>query len=406
MELTDAQNQAVSMAAKLATSPQPLIGLLAGYAGTGKTTSIKAIAELVGEVLIITPTGKAALRVNEATGLSAKTIHRWMYKPREDENGRTYFVRKHWEELERPESNLIIVEEASMLGRELFEDILHTALQIECSILLVGDAFQLPPVEKEGEGGFTVFDPSFALDGRVMLTEIMRQAQDNPIIRASMLIRKGQPAEAMKMMPKVPHEELAKTVDWLTENDGVTICWRNVTRHGLNTQVRQLRGYDYELVENEPLLILKNNYDIGRFNGEVVPFRGWSKISSKEFELFNKFTNTKATSRYGLARIGEGTRGFLIEGQVHGRLEGFHYKSLNYPIRSAAKDMKVDPELFPLVQANFGYALTCHKSQGSEWKRVLVCLEKGINLGAEEGLRWLYTAITRAKETVALYQGY
>src|SRR3954466_1103792 len=93
-----------------ARDPEPTVTVNTGYAGTGKTTLLKVLANEIGSPLFLTPTGKAALRLKEATGFEASTIHRWMYRAEEDKrSGKMAFVRKPTEEIDRPSNKLIVV---------------------------------------------------------------------------------------------------------------------------------------------------------------------------------------------------------------------------------------------------------------------------------------------------------
>jgi exodeoxyribonuclease V alpha subunit len=116
-KLTDGQQAAMDMVAKLMKAPPPMPAIITGYAGTGKTTMLKAIASMYGNPVILAPTGKAALRVQEATGITALTMHRWLYHPKENENtGEIDFRLKDLAMIECTENGLVIVDEASMVG--------------------------------------------------------------------------------------------------------------------------------------------------------------------------------------------------------------------------------------------------------------------------------------------------
>lgn len=407
LRLTDRQQQAVDMATALSNTrnEKPVVGVLKGYAGTGKTTTLREIAATLGGIEpILAPTGKAALRVSEATGLEAMTIHRWMFGVIENpETGEITFARKDIADIRRPESGVLVIDEASMLDRELWAEILNLCEEIECNILCVGDAFQLPPVAKGGGEGFSVLSDGFPAFRTVMLDEVMRQAMDSPIIRASMAIRMGD-MRALRSLPSIRFNELYHHIDELNKSmDGVALCYKNSTRHTLNNQVRELRGYTYEIQVGEPLLVMKNCYKIERFNGEVLTFRGWKAKLSKMLTVKDRYTKAEMQTRYGVANL-DGDTALIAVADIFGNMENISQKAKQLWGRIAMRESDYDgADRLPLVTANFGYALTCHKAQGSEWDKVLVYVERSIDQNKEEDRRWLYTAITRAKEEVALF---
>jgi ATP-dependent exoDNAse (exonuclease V) alpha subunit len=198
-ELTEGQKQALAMSERLMADRSPCMpAILTGFAGTGKTTMLKAIASRFGAPTVLAPTGKAALRVQEATGLTAGTIHKWLYRPSENQKtGDVEFKLKDCKQVERPYNGLVIVDEASMVGRDLWEHLWDMCQLLDLKILLVGDPFQLPPVEmkKTDKDGNDLDSFSPLLDVRTEyrahLSEVTRQALDNPILRASMLIRES-----------------------------------------------------------------------------------------------------------------------------------------------------------------------------------------------------------------------
>lgn len=418
LSLTERQVQGVEMARWLSNrfEDKPLVGVLAGYAGTGKTTTLRAISKAVGGLVILTPTGKAALRVAEATGLEASTIRRWMYSPIEnEETGETTFVRRVAEDIYRPSSGLIAIDEASMVDEEVWRGLLDLCFELRCNVLCIGDAFQLPPVR---DTNFSILAPDFPCDARVVLTEVMRQALDSPIIRASMLVREGRLQEAVALLPTVGPEGFYSVADDVLGSRGVLLCHKNATRHTLNTQLRERKGYDDTIRPGEPILVLRNSYEASLYNGEVVEFGGFSKVtggpSGGEMEVTDKYKKTTVKTRFGLASLGGG-RAVVAHRDIHGQMDGISYRTLEFYGQRAARKMKAYKTrqtahgtkvvLPPVVTANFGYALTCHKAQGSEWDKVLVYAERSARLETVEGLRWFYTAITRAKREVSLYFG-
>ena len=412
IELTAGQQAAAAMTRQLVKDEEPHFGVLTGYAGTGKTTMLKNIAEEHGNPLVLTPTGKASLRVTEATGLEASTIHRWMYKSSTNpKTGDPQWTKKPVDELELPSNGLIVIDEASMVGEDLWLDIWGLCSSIGLKALLVGDKFQLPPVTKKSEDGewksFSALK-DLRTSYRADLTEVVRQALDNPIIRASMMLRAGE-LEAMDavmdVLPSVHRSELVGRFLAMAEGNRALIAHRNITRQQLNLDVRKALGHDSrDLVEGEPLLVLFNNYFLDRFNGEVVAFSKWSRTPDAPIAVRDRFKNLATMMGFGIADI-EGSPAILSPEEVFAQTEGMPETTVARTARQHAMDeWGYEKALAPShLNANLGYALTCHKSQGSEWDDVMVVVEPSLrNPYAYEGRRWLYTAITRARKNVTL----
>lgn len=400
---TDGQAKALVMVKELVKMPhdRPRIGVLRGYAGTGKTTLIRVLGAELGELAIIAPTGKAAVRVTEATGLPASTVHRFIYAPREDPlSGKVTFSRRAIEEIHCPSSQLIVIEEASMVGEQMFEDIYSVALELGCHILCVGDPFQLPPVEVESKDKSVPFGlllPNFKYDTQADLTEITRQALESPIIRASMKLRFGDAAEAVMEMPRVrPAEMLEKHLELLNTN-GVVICHKNSSRHELNRRIREHKNLSkLTLHDGEPVLVLRNNYQLNRFNGEVLKFDGWVKTPGKQYEIYDRWRQSVDHASFGLATVEGGEECGIVPKAVFGSLDSLSVSAIEQVARTA-----LGPKV-PYLHCSFGYTLTAHKSQGSEWKDVMVVVERSVQPYTKDGRRWLYTAVTRARENVSI----
>lgn len=326
----------------------PQVFRLFGYAGTGKTTLAKELAAGVnGHVLYATFTGKAALVLRKKGCDDASTIHSLIYKPVEDP------MTGHTEFKLNPDSalvtaKLLIVDEVSMVGEELALDLLSFGTRI----LVLGDPAQLPPVK--GEGYFINAEPD------VMLTEVHRQAEGNPIIRMSMDIRQGRGlalgtyGESQVLARRsVSKEELREMV---LASDQL-ICGMNKTRQSFNHRIRELKGLAglanlRHPVVGERLICLRNNKTKGLFNGGL-----WQ-----------------------VDRVGNS----------HGKLE-MVVSSLDEP-GTVPVDVVVPEEFFfgteqsldwrerkKIDEFTFGWAITCHKSQGSQWEYPLVFDESGVS---------------------------
>jgi ATP-dependent exoDNAse (exonuclease V) alpha subunit len=401
---TDGQAQALDMVRTLLQEEGAAFAVLSGYAGTGKTTLLRVIAEEHGDPQILTPTGKAALRVAEATGRQASTIHRWLYKAVEDpKTGETKWEHKGLDEIPLPGNQLVVIDEASMVGKATWEDIWGLCSSIGLKVLLVGDRFQLGPVTRADEPPFNAL-VNTAAHYRTDLVEVCRQALDSPIIRASMLIRKSEDGtlDAFDILEDIKgaieHEFLKMAPS------RALIAHKNTTRQRVNLEVRKILGYnERDLVAGEPLLVLFNNYHLNRFNGEVVEFQGWKYAPKSPVAVTDRFKNLSTMMGFGIAKI-EGANAILSLEEVFAQTQGMPETTVSRAARGYARDrFFYESGTTPgHLNANLGYCLTAHKAQGSEWDDVLVVIEPSIRYLSFEGRRWLYTAITRAKKNVRI----
>ena len=404
LELTVGQQKGLDMVQRLLKMQGTRVGVLAGYAGTGKTTLMREIADISGMPIVVSPTGKAAARVKEATGLTASTIHRWLYSPIDDGKGYTKFIRRPPEAMARG-NGLLIVEEASMVSRNLWNDIYDAAQIMEMKVLAVGDPFQLPPVDPEDKnpGDFSLLDPKGEfVNEYVLMKEIVRQALDSPIIRASMLIRGGDVFAGIAELQKVKPEAFLDRADEVQSRGGLIIVHKNKTRNTLNQRIRAVRNLPEDVLQDgELLLVIRNNYNCQSFNGETVTFDGWDESPAGLHGIWDYHNKTTEQSRFGVARLTDGARRFsavLAEAEVFGRL--------NAPTGAILKTAGIVHDKKPFVDANLGYIMTCHKSQGSEAAEVLVGIESSIPFWKVEGLKWIYTAVTRAQKSSRVCIGY
>ena len=333
---------------------------LFGYAGAGKTTLARHIAENAdGEVAFAAFTGKAAYVMRHKGCTDATTIHSLIYRPTGDEDGEdgpSFALRR-----DAPAANadLIIIDECSMVDEDLGRDL----LSFGNPVLVLGDPAQLPPVK--GGGFFTDAEPDF------MLTEIHRQAADNPIIRLSMDIREGRTPDAA-----------GETLTFMTRRDidaeAILTCDQvlvgtNKTRRKFNERIRELKGHTEVTPEvGEKLVCLRNKKTKGLLNGGI-----WN-------------VTLKKSARGNKTRL-------IVKPE-----EGGKSVSINVPHAFFTDG----PEAVPFAQRrhadefDFGYALTVHKAQGSQWNNVVLFDESWAF--REHSQRWLYTAVTRAAERLTI----
>lgn len=342
---------------------------LFGYAGTGKTTIAKEIAASVnGTVLFATFTGKAALVLRKKGCYSASTLHSLLYRPhQDDQTGDFVFDLNPLSSL--ADATLLIIDEVSMVNDALAQD----ALSFGKPILVLGDPAQLPPVK--GEGYFINAEPDF------MLTEIHRQAAENPIIRLSMDVREGRtltPGDYGSCVV-VRRGDIDKDsmMAIALEADQI-LCGMNRTRHAMNRRVRELKGYLGDTpVVGDKLVCLKNNRNKGLLNGGL-----WSVSASEPMKRhFNPYHQLRVASL-------DDDKAAPLDVEV---LNAFFDGTDD---RLHWKDKKKFDDF------TYGYALTVHKSQGSQFDNVLLFDES--NVFNENRWNHLYTGVTRAAEKLTI----
>ncbi len=393
---------------------------LFGYAGTGKTTITRhAIGELglepmdrtggSGGVLYAAFTGKAAL-VMTRKGTPASTIHSLIYKVSEATPEEIERVTRELETLRKGvrsmgpaersfaetqirrlelrladihqprfilneqslvrDVDLIVLDEVSMVGAEMASDLIAFGKPI----LVLGDPGQLPPIK--GDGAFT------DADADVMLTDIHRQAETSAIIRLATLARQS---------VRIPYGEHDDFVWKMRRSDigphqflkgGQVICGRNATRLFLNTAMKQAAGFPdaYPRGLGEKIICLKNRHDLGLVNGMFLDL---SDIRDESPLAFSASVRTE-----------DGT-------SVPGHqwfYKGHFDDHVAYDAERLRRDWR---DMRGLVESVWGYAITCHKAQGSQWENVIV-YDDGLGRTAEDRARWLYTAITRAEQGLVI----
>lgn len=345
----------------LADPRAPQVFRLFGFAGTGKTTLAKEIATMVRRpVQYCAYTGKAALVLRSKGCYNAGTIHGLIYKPEDGPDGKPIFVLN--DESPIIGAGLVTVDECSMVGEDVGKDLLSFGKRV----LVLGDPAQLPPVK--GAGFFTECAPDY------MLTEIHRQAQDNPIVAMSMRVREGQDLElgAYGDSKVIRRKELESGEVMAADQ---VLCGLNNTRRGLNQRFRTHYGFEEDYPHHgDRLVCLKNDRKRQLYNGGL-----WLA------------ENPTATNRFVKMKVRSCDVGGAIGAvDVDVPIEYFHGTEESLPWY-----VKRNMDAF-----DFGYALTVHKSQGSQWQHVMVFDESMVF--REHRARHLYTAITRAAEKITI----
>lgn len=373
MKFSPEQDEALRrVAAWLKEGRSPLFRLF-GYAGTGKTTLAKHFAENVdGDVQFAAFTGKAAQVLRSKGATNARTIHSLIYRPRgeeavEDETtGKTSVSPTFSLNRQSPVSRakLIIVDECSMVDETLGRDL----MSFGTPILVLGDPGQLPPIS--GGGFFTEHEPDF------LLTEIHRQARDNPIIAMALDVREGRELMQGDYGTAQVIAKAAVTQDLVLDADQVLVG-TNRTRRRYNARLRELKGFDGPLPQaGDKLVCLRNDPAKGLLNGS----------------LWKVMTASRETVKPGINLLVSPEEDDPDRGVAKIKLlkSAFENPETEIPWQTKKRFDDFD----------YGYALTVHKAQGSQWDNVVLFDES--YAFRDTRARWLYTAITRAAERLTI----
>ncbi len=333
---------------------------LFGYAGTGKTTLARHLAEGVdGDVVFAAYTGKAALVMQSRGCHNARTIHSLIYRPKEVESEEPSFVLNG--DSEAADAKLIVIDECSMVDEELGRDLLSFGRPV----LVLGDPAQLPPVK--GGGYFTEAEPD------VMLSEVHRQAAGDPIVRLSMIVREGgRPTLGDYGATRVIRRDDIDSAAVLSADQ--VLVGLNRTRRLYNKRIRTLLNRTSQTPEpGDKLVCLRNDRAKGLLNGGV-----WR-------------VQTATGVRNGKLRMG------VVPDEDPGRKP--------QRIGVAPVFFETEDEIPFSLRKNsdefdYGYALTVHKAQGSQWDEVVLFDES--YAFREHRNRWLYTGVTRASKRLIL----
>jgi exodeoxyribonuclease V len=347
LQLSDQQEQALDKILKWYKSSDQFF-VLAGYAGSGKSTLSKEVARQIPNCAFAAYTGKAAFVLREKGAQNACTIHGLLYNyDGKDKNGDPKFKLKNINS-----DTLVIIDEYSMIEKSMVQDILSKCKKV----LFIGDPAQLPPIRDKEQS----LAPDF------FLTDIHRQAADNSIIKWAHEIRNGNiPSREIDdgnfivMRKEHVDESFLDTMDQV-------LVGKNKTKFNINNAMREFYGFSKKSeypVRGDKMICLKNNHKEGLYNGMIFTLEWNAEETNSGYDLFMQ------EKEYS-----------VWDGDIFGR----NSKDYNYMSRQ---------ERF-----EYAYAITCHKSQGSEFESVAIFNEAW----GTDKINWLYTAVTRAKEQCVL----
>lgn len=391
MELTRKQEEGLKIALERHRNHEKCT-VIAGYAGTGKSTLVKYIIAALdvdpAKVCYATFTGKAAQVLIKKGNKNSLTLHKLLYDSIPRPAGG--FMRIPKKQLDY---SVVVVDEVSMAPKTIMDLLFKHNVYVIC----LGDPFQLPPIDKD-EDNHLLDHPHIFLD------EIMRQAAESEIIRLTMDIRAGKPLVNSRgnQVHVVSKNEL---VDGMYSWADQVLVATNDTRHAINDQMRQMKGFGPEPCDGDKIICLRNYWGVCSEEGAGDPLVngtiGTLTMPRKDFIEVPYYA-------YRPGRIDILAGGFISE-------SGGDYGELNMDpkiILGAESDLewrdkyklgKLADRIGDVIPKEFayGYAITCHKAQGSEWDKVLV-VEENFPRVKEEHARWLYTAATRAVDKLVI----
>ncbi len=424
------------------------IFLLKGYAGTGKTSLVGALVRTMDQLkqrtVLMAPTGRAAKVFSLHAHHPAFTIHKRIYRQKAFSGEMTDFLQG----VNLLHHTLFIVDEASMIANEglggsafgtgrLLDDLIQFVYSGEgCRLLLVGDTAQLPPVGEElSPALIPEYLKGYGLDvTEATLTEVVRQLSESGILWNATQLRSLISEEQTGSFPEIRFagftdivpisgNDLIETLEQSFYQCGtdqtIVITRSNARANAYNKGIRgRILGYEEELSGGDQVIVVKNNYHWGKAeeasmdfiaNGDVAVVR---RLRRERTEYGFRFAD--ATLRFPDYDNIEIEATLLLDtlqsdapALTRSQQETLFQKVWDdYPELTNKRDrMKAVKEdtYFNALQVKYAYAITCHKAQGGQWQRVFI--DQGPmseEMLTPDYFRWLYTALTRATETVFL----
>jgi exodeoxyribonuclease-5 len=443
-EPTEQQTQLLdTLGVFLMSTDKDKVFLLRGYAGTGKTSVVSALVRALNilkqKTILLAPTGRAAKVIASYSGFPAFTIHKKIYRQKSMSEFRFQLA----ENLQT--HTLFIVDEASMISNagtetafgsgRLLDDLVQFVYSSDgCSLLLLGDIAQLPPVmqphspalESNQLAGYALNVHQFTL------THVVRQALESGILHNATLLRQQLTDEKTAEFPHFELEgftdirklsgmdlidEIQRSYDGVGVEDTIVVTRSNKRANMYNNGIRaRVMMKEDELTNGDLLMVTRNNYFWNK------PYKEIDFIANGD--ILEVVRVGKHHEMYGFRFVDLSLRSLDYEWEIDARIwldalqsetpaamnemtnKLFAAVAEDYPEITTKRELykKVfDNEYYNALQVKFGYAVTCHKAQGGQWKKVFIdpgqIADDQLN---SDFYRWLYTALTRATETVYL----
>ena len=439
---------------------QDNVFILKGYAGTGKTTLmsgfIKYLKENKKNFQLLSSTGRAAKILSDKTGMNASTIHSQIYTfnglsedleemydnqvNKVEDSGQISLV-FGLTQVTSEKTILYIIDEASMISDKKSPsssfarfgdgDLLSDLLKYDKKgkFLFLGDPCQLPPINQASSpalSGKHMVEKHNKFGKEFELTQIMRQDENNGILKAAGMIRKYYEIMANTKWPKIPLKNkenisivqsqagliinYVNTIKKKGKEYATFLCQTNKQCRDINNIIRTMLFADtISLNIGELLLVTQNCQLVDLVNGDLVEIE---KIGKEEYRCGLNFINVQvielaSKKSYTLLLIKDiltssttnisdkQHKDLMIDYYLRMKKKGIHHKDKKF------KDLMKSDAYLNAIRAVYGYSLTCHKSQGGEWEEVYLYLHKSMYVMKPPGLyQWWYTATTRAKKTL------
>lgn len=363
---------------------------ISGYAGSGKSTLVKFIVSALPgikpeeDVVYATYTGKAAQVLLKKGNKNVSTLHKLLYESLPRPDGTWY--RKP---VERIPYKIVVIDEVSMVPDSMIQQL----FKYSCYVIALGDPFQLPPIHKD--------DVNTLLDKpHVFLDEIMRQAQESEIIRVSMDIRAGKSLDLLdgtevKVFNPADFDE--SMLLWADQ----VLVGTNATRISLNNTMRRLLGRDGGPQDGDKVICLKNEWDILADNHDPL-VNGTIGYLKNSYSSYVDFPRYLGDHRFDVLQSDfmSDSGALFTDINMDKKMIMTGEKCCDFKTAWTITRNKQHGYKMP-KEFTYGYAITGHKAQGSQWEKVLITEER-FPFDKIEHSRWLYTCLTRAEEKAVI----
>lgn len=433
--------------------------ILRGYAGTGKTTLVKLIADYISQfrtLALMAPTGRAARVLSQKTGYPATTIHKAIYgkaalQTNEVEDMAETEFKLHFPVASAEGKVVAIIDEASMLcssttenemfvfgTNNLMADLLtYVRPSFGGKVIFVGDPAQLPPVGEHTSQALNT--DYFKAQGLTVmeaeLTEVLRQGNDSTILKNALMLRNLLSAPQRNQLV---FEEKAGEVESLPDgellrhyldhrrqpgsSESIVICYSNQSASHYNRDIRQaLYAEPFPTLRSgDVLMVVQNNYQLGVMNGEFVQVLHVGSVQQQSAPVYVQRGAQRVREVITLEFVQVLVAGsdqqpqecllqldLLNNDRATSTIDEQRAMYINFCMRHSqlrpgteafAVALQEDP-FFNCLKAKYGYAVTGHKCQGGEWETVFVDYSGRTGLD-DDSLRWAYTATTRARQSL------
>ena len=427
------------------TSDDGDIMVVNGYAGTGKTSAIAAVINALRDLgvqsVLLAPTGRSAKVLSSFAGAPAQTIHKAIYRQKSvGSDGYGQFSLSP----NKAKDTLFVVDEASLIGIDtgdapgqsmfgtgnLLEDLIgFVRAGVDCRLIMIGDAAQLPPVGMDESPALSPdYMAGFGGVRFATLTTVVRQAQASGILMNATGLRKDLYAGTVKLklggykdIERIGGEELIEKIGWAYDHYGedetIILCRSNKRAIRYNLGIRSTVQYKEErLIRGDKLMIVKNCYQflnedspMGYIaNGDIAELqriRGFEDRYGLHFAeatlKFPDYADEIVTAKVCLDTL-ESESASLTYEQQNALYQGVNEDYQDITSKKKRWEAVREDPYFNALQLKYAQAVTCHKSQGGQWKCVFIDCPFWQEEQTPDDLKWLYTALTRAVEKVYL----